>query len=319
MDFLGIGSAISGLANSAVGASATALQHEIALKNYQLDVDKFNYQKELNQLQMDREDKAYQRKVADIVAAGGNPALAFEGAGSVSSPLTSADAPHFDGAGINQGLEMLQNGIGQLGNIERIFLENNAIKENTNKVKEDISRTRMETLLKQEEILLTAANTAKSKAERNLFLKRYDELDYNLEKYSMYGMPTNTQFPTATNFIEKTGNAVQNVLKEKNEKTGLTYGQMASIVASAGLVMLPIGKIAKIGYKSSKTAKQIISRSYDYLKAHGVKGINRNKKDFVDYVLNGIKEDYKEYISLKNKLVDWAKFGKDIQRKQNGR
>lgn len=77
----------------------------IANKNLDFQKKQFEYQKQLNKQQQDREDTAYQRKVADMTAAGFNPILAAEGAGSPSSPLKSAPAPQLGdySSGVREG------------------------------------------------------------------------------------------------------------------------------------------------------------------------------------------------------------------------
>lgn len=78
-------------ANLALGRETNALNKEIADKNLQLQQNQFDYQKALNERQMQREDTAYQRTVSDMRAAGLSP-LTMTGTNS-SSPLTSAEAP----------------------------------------------------------------------------------------------------------------------------------------------------------------------------------------------------------------------------------
>lgn len=87
MDLFGIGGVVQGASNLATG-----------LLNYNQQSKQFEYQKELNKLQMQREDTQYQRTVNDMRQAGLSP-LAMQGLNS-SSPLTSANAPQFDSAAI---------------------------------------------------------------------------------------------------------------------------------------------------------------------------------------------------------------------------
>lgn len=87
MDLFGIGGIVQGASNLATG-----------LLNYNQQSKQFEYQKELNKLQMQREDTQYQRTVTDMRQAGLSP-LAMQGLNS-SSPLTSAPAPQFDLASV---------------------------------------------------------------------------------------------------------------------------------------------------------------------------------------------------------------------------
>lgn len=69
-------------------------QMELANKNFGLQQDQYNYQKELNTLQMQREDNAMQRQVADLKAAGLSPLMAS--GGSQAGQLVSAPAPQIN-------------------------------------------------------------------------------------------------------------------------------------------------------------------------------------------------------------------------------
>lgn len=79
-------------------------------RDYQLAVDQFDYQKDLNQTIMDREDTAMQRKVADMEAAGINPMAMFMGSGgsgASASPLRTSGGSvqrGSPGAGVAKGI-----------------------------------------------------------------------------------------------------------------------------------------------------------------------------------------------------------------------
>lgn len=96
MDLFGIGAIGQGISNFTVG-----------LLNYNQQAKQYEYQKELNQLQMQREDTQYQRTVKDMRAAGMSP-LAMQGLNS-SSPLTSASAPQFDSASLPDIVGLMSN------------------------------------------------------------------------------------------------------------------------------------------------------------------------------------------------------------------
>lgn len=96
MDLFGIGATLQAGAGLATG-----------LLNYNQQSKQFEYQKELNKLQMQREDTQYQRTVSDMRQAGLSP-LAMQGLNS-STPLTSASAPQFDSASLPDIVGLMSN------------------------------------------------------------------------------------------------------------------------------------------------------------------------------------------------------------------
>lgn len=76
---------------------------KVSQQNFELSKEQFEYQKQLNDLVMKREDTAFQRQVADLKAAGLSP-LNIAG-GASATPLTSANAPQKDMSGINSALQ----------------------------------------------------------------------------------------------------------------------------------------------------------------------------------------------------------------------
>lgn len=112
---------------------------EIAEKNFNLQQEQFDYQKQLNELMMEREDTAYQRAVKDAQAAGLS-ALSVNG-GASSGYSTSAPAPQINDYAQNQ----YTNGLNLLNSLTQF--ENNLQQQIINKrrAEAEINKTNAET------------------------------------------------------------------------------------------------------------------------------------------------------------------------------
>lgn len=85
--------------NAKIARANIKSQENIAIQNLGLQQAQFDYQKRLNQQQMQREDSAFQRQIADLEKAGLSPLMVASGASS--SSLNSAPAPQIDTSGIS--------------------------------------------------------------------------------------------------------------------------------------------------------------------------------------------------------------------------
>lgn len=99
-----IGAIAAGAAALGSGLIQTGLSYNESVKNRHLQEKQFEYQKELNEKLMNREDTAYQRQVNDLRAAGLSPLMAAGGAGA-GGTVSGGTAPqqNTDWSGIGQG------------------------------------------------------------------------------------------------------------------------------------------------------------------------------------------------------------------------
>lgn len=118
MDFLTVASLLFSFASGIYSLYKTSenedFNKEMAQNNFDLQTQQFEYQKELNEKVMEREDNAFQRQRADLEAAGFSPLMITGGASA--TPLTSAQAPQFDMSGINDSLKNMMGAYNDIFN-----------------------------------------------------------------------------------------------------------------------------------------------------------------------------------------------------------
>lgn len=280
-----VGNIIGGIGNFATGIANTVIGSKYAKKNYELQRDMANYQKELNRTLMEREDNAVQRRASDIKMAGGNPALAYTNGvssagagGSVSSP----NAPQYNTSSIQQGLGQLGSGFSSVSQIEANILANKHRKAEIERVDADISKTKAETLTELYRRLGIIENTSKSKAEKEKIQESKRELVHNLEWYINKDLPTGSNMPTVMNYAHGFMEDISGSKLDVKDKFMLVAEVAGSFfVGRAALKALPAF------LKTIKKSPAMVNRAYEYIKTHGFSSANRNFDDFKDYVLNG--------------------------------
>lgn len=165
-DVFGIGTALSGIVNAGVSGHTSQknyeLQKEYAEKNYQFQREQFEYQKELNEIQRQREDTAVQRQMADYKAAGINPLTAAETGGASTSggsstSFSGVDAPQKEQVDYSKIIPDIE---GIASTVQSLIQQKQDI--NNTKAQEDL--TKQEILNKQEEVLNLQSDTASKKA-----------------------------------------------------------------------------------------------------------------------------------------------------------
>lgn len=175
----GIGSIISGVGGVGIGIANSVQNAEINKKNYELQKDWQNYQKQLQREIFQREDSAIQRRVSDIAAAGGNPAMAWESgngasAGSIVDTSAPQQAPYDYSQLMNSSLAMFAGGLRQF---QEARLMDAQIK-NLNAV---TGKTDAETITEEIRQLQLKVLTAKTNEEKNLYIQEIKEKEHNLE------------------------------------------------------------------------------------------------------------------------------------------
>ena len=172
-----------------------------AYKNYNLQEDQYNYEKNLQQYLMAREDTAVRRRAADMRAAGINPVLAA-GQGAQAGPVVSTQPPQMGKiAGMSEAAQTALGLLSMQANIAKTAAEEKFIFQQN--VKSQAERKLIEEQLKQVE-----AQTQSIKIGT-------DEKSWNLKQSQDAGVRTNASGTVGQ--VVDSFSALKNLLFRKSE------------------------------------------------------------------------------------------------------
>ena len=273
-DLEGIGSIISGVGGIGIGIANSIQNAEINKKNYELQKDWQNYQKQLQREIFQREDSSIQRRASDIAAAGGNPAMAWEtgngaSAGSIVDTSAPQQAPYDYSQLMNSSLAMFAGGLRQF---QEARLMDAQIK-NLNAV---TGKTDAETITEEIRQLQIKALTAKTNQEKNWYIQEIKEKEHNLELSKSGNLRTTDPKMSMYNSIEDYFNRL---IPDNLEN--LDSADLFKIGMEAGLFFIP-------GFGAIKAGSKIIPLALRMLKKGG---IPKNTDDFIKFFTKVFKKE----------------------------
>lgn len=273
-ELAGIGSIISGIGGIGIGIANSVENAQINKKNYELQKDWQNYQKQLQREIFQREDSAIQRRASDIAAAGGNPAMSWEtgngaAAGSVVDTSPPQQAPHDYSQLMNSSLAMFAGGLKQ-------FQEARLMDAQIKNLSAITDKTDAETITEEIRQLQIKALTAKTNEEKNLYIQEIKEKEHNLELSKAGDLRTTDPKLSIYNTIEDYFNRVipYNV-------DDLSSADLFKLAMEVGLFALP-------GFTAIKAGSKLIPLALKMLKRGG---IPKNVDDFIKFFKHVFKKE----------------------------
>lgn len=269
----GIGSIISGVGGVGIGIANSVENAQINKKNYELQKDWQNYQKQLQREIFQREDSAIQRRASDIAAAGGNPAMSWEtgngaSAGNIVDTSAPQQAPYDYSQLMNSSLAMFAGGLKQ-------FQEARLIDAQIKNLSAVTDKTDAETITEEIRQLQLKALTAKTNEEKNLYIQEIKEKEHNLELSKSGDLRTTDPKLSMYNTIEDYFNRVI-----PDNLDNLDSADLFKIGMEIGLFAIP-------GFAGIKVGSKIIPFALKMLKKGNIpKDIN----SFINFFSNVFKK-----------------------------
>ena len=273
-DLAGIGSIISGIGGIGIGIANSVSNAEINKKNYELQKDWQNYQKQLQREIFQREDNAIQRRASDIAAAGGNPAMAWESgngasAGSIVDTSAPQQAPYDYSQLMNSSLSMFAGGLKQ-------FQEARLMDAQIKNLSAVTDKTDAETITEEIRQLQIKALTAKTNEEKNLYIQEIKEKEHNLELSKSGDLRTTDPKLSLYNTVEDYFNRII-----PDNVDNLSSADLFKIALEVGLFALP-------GFGAIKAGSKLIPLGLKMLKRIG---IPKDTKSFIKFFKDVFKKE----------------------------
>lgn len=291
----GLGNIITGLGSIGVGAANSYLSDKASKANLEFQRETLNYQKQLQREIFQREDNAIQRRASDILAAGGNPALAYTGEGAGVGQSVDTITPQTtptDLSLMQSSLAQFQNGLSQ-------FKQNQLTDASISKMQSDESLNDATVKLRAAEELLTMEKKASTYEEKMLIRAQRQEILHNIDIAKHRKSTTKESAPSVlTGF--------KDVLSQYSvdQIDGLSAADVAKLAVEAGLFVIPgfaFLKGAKLGSKVLKGALKFFRSNptkTTQISEHLVnyeKFLMKKKKDF---------KSLREYDYWKNNMME---------------
>lgn len=270
---------VGALGGLGVGIAETVLNKDIADRNYRFQQDVFNYQKQLQREIFQREDSAIQRRAADIIAAGGNPATAWEtGTGAGAGAPVSVTTPQRD----YYDMSLIQSSLAQLRDAGKQFMQNMVTEATVRNLDAQTGKTNAETATETLRQLQVKADTAKTEEERDYLNQQIKGLQHDLLLSAEQGLRLNDY----KNTLYNSGDAMLHTILPDfdNDSSIFKYAAEIGLWAIPGFAGAKIvGSGAKALYNAfrtrglPKTGKQFVEY---YKKATGNLPSSKQIKDF---------------------------------------
>lgn len=133
-------------------------------KNYQAEVDQYQYQRRLQALTFGREDSSIQRRASDLKAAGLSPVLAA-GNGASSGAIVHTEAPHGEATTISDKIGMIANLLKMSSDISKTYTDNEFVKLQSSKIPLEKANLEASLLKTAEEIKAINSTIGRNKAD----------------------------------------------------------------------------------------------------------------------------------------------------------